>query len=230
MIIYSRLCIGIRPFSPRLLHSLFSSSSNQTPIAQPSYLNVPIGDLKNHLTQILKNQGHDSHSSNVITDTILYAELRNNNQGIVKVIAGALKPNPAAGDISTVFETPVSCQIDGNQQIGMVVVKKCTDIAIQKAKISGVCIVGCSNYSSATGALGVWARQIFMCMNVFIHTFLYLYVYIGIYIYMCMYVYIHMYVYIYTYVCIFMYIRIHTFITQGNVSEWPHKYSDVPVS
>jgi len=160
MIIYSRLCIGIRPFSPRLLHSLFSSSSNQTPIAQPSYLNVPIGDLKNHLTQILKNQGHDSHSSNVITDTILYAELRNNNQGIVKVIAGALKPNPAAGDISTVFETPVSCQIDGNQQIGMVVVKKCTDIAIQKAKISGVCIVGCSNYSSATGALGVWAREI----------------------------------------------------------------------
>jgi LDH2 family malate/lactate/ureidoglycolate dehydrogenase len=159
MIISSRLCIGTRPFSPRLLLSLCSSScSNESPIAQPSYVNVPIDDLKNHLSQILTDQGHSSHSANIITDTILYAELRNNNQGIVKVIAGALKPNSAAGEIRTVYETPVSCQIDGNQQIGMVVVKKCTDIAIQKAKISGVCIVGCSNYSSATGALGVWAR------------------------------------------------------------------------
>lgn len=155
------LCIATRPCSPRLLLGLFSTSrNNQAPISDASYINVPIDDLRNNLSQILKDQGHNSHSTNVITDTILYAELRNNNQGIVKVIAGALKPNTAAGDITTVFETPVSCQIDGNQQSGMVVVKKCTEIAIQKAKISGVCIVGCSNYSSATGALGVWAREI----------------------------------------------------------------------
>lgn len=29
----------------------------------------------------------------------------------MKVIAGALKPNPVAVDISTTYNTPVSCQI-----------------------------------------------------------------------------------------------------------------------
>ena len=125
-----------------------------------TFVAVPLDVLRNNLIRILKHQHHDNFSSEIIADTIIYAELRNNNQGIVKVIAGALKPNPLATVMTTVYETPISCQIDGGQQSGMVVVKHCMDIAINKAKVSGMCIVGCSNYSSATGALGVWAREI----------------------------------------------------------------------
>lgn len=156
------LCKSRTPLSPRSLHSLFtsSSSSNHTPVSQPLFANVPISELEESLFKVLKSQGHNDHASKVITDTILFAELRKNNQGIVKVLAGALKPNPAAVEIKRVIDSPVSCQIDGGQQIGMVVVKHCMDIAIEKAKITGVCVVGCSNYSSATGALGLWAREI----------------------------------------------------------------------
>ena len=99
-------------------------------------------------------------ATKVIVDTLMFAELRNNNQGIVKLLAGALHPNPSSTDIKVMFESPVSCSLDGGQQIGMVVVKHAMDIAIAKAKVSGICIVGCNNYSSATGALGVWAREI----------------------------------------------------------------------
>lgn len=156
------LLAGICGTTPRALFSTSSASgailSNHSP--KNTFVNVPIEDLKENLIQILKHQKHDDASSNIIADTIIFAELRNNNQGIVKVLAGALKPNPAATDMKTVYESPISCQIDGGQQIGMVVVKHCTDIAIKKAKVSGMCIVGCSNYSSATGALGVWAREI----------------------------------------------------------------------
>ena len=42
----------------------------------------------------------------------------------------------------------------------MVVVSNSVDIAIEKAKKCGISIVGCSNYASATGALGMWARKI----------------------------------------------------------------------
>ena len=42
----------------------------------------------------------------------------------------------------------------------MVVVHECVSTAIRKAKTSGMSIVGGSGYSSATGALGFWARQI----------------------------------------------------------------------
>ena len=42
----------------------------------------------------------------------------------------------------------------------MVIVRKAVDIAIQKAKTSGMSVVGVTNYASATGALGIWARDI----------------------------------------------------------------------
>ena len=121
---------------------------------------VPIHELESKLCRILTNQGHDVVATKVIVDTLMFAELRNNNQGIVKLLAGALYPNPSSTDIKVMFESPVSCSLDGGQQIGMVVVKSAMDIAIAKAKVSGMCIVGCNNYSSATGALGVWAREI----------------------------------------------------------------------
>ena len=144
---------------PRALFSSGSSTS-LTALSKASFINVPVEELRENLIKILKHQKHDDIPSEIIADTLMFAELRNNNQGIVKLLAGALKPNPAATEIKTVYETPISCQIDGGQQIGMTVVKHCTAIAIQKAKVSGMCIVGCSNYSSATGALGVWARDI----------------------------------------------------------------------
>jgi L-2-hydroxycarboxylate dehydrogenase (NAD+) len=151
---------GICNAAPKSL--LYSTCVGSIPPSQPGslYMNVQLDELKENLIRVLTGQSHDYAASKTIAETILYAELRGNNQGIVKILAGALKPNPAATEIKSVFETPVSCQIDGGQQIGMVVVKHCMEIAIKKAKVSGICVVGCSNYSSATGALGVWAREI----------------------------------------------------------------------
>ena len=39
-------------------------------------------------------------------------------------------------------------------------VHEAVEIAISKARTNGISIVGCSNYASATGALGAWANQI----------------------------------------------------------------------
>jgi L-2-hydroxycarboxylate dehydrogenase (NAD+) len=76
------------------------------------------------------------------------------------VVAGAIARNPAQGEIRVTYETGLSARVDGAQNIGMVVVGRCVDMAIEKAKVSGIGIVGCSGYSSATGALGYWARKI----------------------------------------------------------------------
>lgn len=104
--------------------------------------------------------GHSKPDAEIISDTLMYAELRGNNQGIVKLVTGALDVNPKASDIKCILDSPVSAKIDGGQRIGMVVVSESVDIAIKKAKKSGICVVGCSNYSSATGALGMWSRKI----------------------------------------------------------------------
>lgn len=121
---------------------------------------VAIAEFRKAITDLLLKQGHTSSHSGIITDVLMFAELRGNNQGIVKLVKGALKPNPLSTELRVIFQTPVSGKIDGGQNIGMVVMSESVDLAITKAKQSGVGIVGCSNYSSATGALGVWAEKI----------------------------------------------------------------------
>ncbi len=42
----------------------------------------------------------------------------------------------------------------------MEVLSQAVTTSIEKAKLSGIAIVGASNYSSATGAIGLWSRKI----------------------------------------------------------------------
>ena len=42
----------------------------------------------------------------------------------------------------------------------MAVVHRAVQIAIEKTREHGLAVIGCSNYSSATGALGIWAKKI----------------------------------------------------------------------
>ena len=109
------------------------------------------------MLDVLRQEGHTLNESEIIADTLMYAELRSNNQGIIKLIAGALTKDKNATEISTIFDTPVSCQLSGGQLCGMVCVKKAVDIALSKAAITGISIVGVSDYCSATGALGHWS-------------------------------------------------------------------------
>lgn len=134
--------------------------SNCSEIATKAYKDVPISILESNIKKLLMKQGHSSQHSDTITKTLMYAELRGNNQGIVKLITNGLLPSSDQRPTEIVYDTPISSKINGNQNIGMVVVAECVDRAIAKTKLVGVGIVGCSNYSSATGALGHWSKII----------------------------------------------------------------------
>ena len=140
--------------------SLVRKSSNYSAIATKTYKDVPIPTLENNIKKLLMKQGHTSQHSDIITKTLMYAELRGNNQGIVKLITNGLLPSLDQQHTEIVYDTPISSKINGHQNIGMVVVAECVDRAIAKTKSVGVGIVGCSNYSSATGALGHWSKII----------------------------------------------------------------------
>lgn len=62
--------------------------------------------------------------------------------------------------IKTLYETKLSAKIDGGQRVGMVVLHHGVKIAISKAKEHGMSIVTMNNYSSPSGALGYWSKQI----------------------------------------------------------------------
>ncbi|KAJ1434696.1 Malate/L-lactate dehydrogenase [Ochromonadaceae sp. CCMP2298] len=126
--------------------------------AHKTYTRVPIQTLSATTAAALQKLGHSKHAAEVITDTLIYAELRANNQGLMKLVTGGLGFAECT-PVRTTFETPVSAQLDGGRNVGMVVLDAALNQAIAKAKKSGICVVGCSNYSSATGALGCWAQR-----------------------------------------------------------------------
>ena len=55
-------------------------------------VDVAIDALKESIFQALKSYEYLDEDCHIITDVLIYAELRGNNQGIVKLVTGGLKP------------------------------------------------------------------------------------------------------------------------------------------
>lgn len=123
-------------------------------------MHVPINDLKKIGLKALKKQGYNDSEADTILGMLMYAQLRGNNQGMVKLIGKGIPKNPAAGTIIIEKETKLSARINGGHNPGAVVIRKAVDIAIAKAREHGIGIVGTNNTNSSTGALGYWAGQI----------------------------------------------------------------------
>ena len=122
-------------------------------------IEVPIGELEELTFKALLSEGLREEDAVIVTNNLMYAERRRNNQGVIKIVSGALKASADEGEIEVVKSTPVSAKVKGNERIGMVVMKKALDIAIGKASENGgVAIVSVTGYRSATGALGYWTR------------------------------------------------------------------------
>ena len=123
-------------------------------------MKITLKELEDLTTKALKNYGYDDGETATIREMLLYAQLRGNNQGVVKLIGKGIPRNMDAGDIIIEKETPVSARINGNQNQAMVVVKKALELVLEKAKTSGIGIVGTFNTSTSSGAIGYVASEI----------------------------------------------------------------------
>lgn len=123
-------------------------------------MEIDLKELENLTTDALKNFGYDDDETATIRDMLLYAQLRGNNQGVVKLIGKGIPKNNDAGDIKIVKETALSVRINGNQNQAMVVVKKALEVVLEKAKANGIGIAGTFNTSTSSGAIGYVASEI----------------------------------------------------------------------
>ena len=122
-------------------------------------MKVKIGELKDVTRKVLLASGYDESEADIILDVLMYAQLRGNNQGIVKLIGAGMPANPNAGQITIERETKLSALLNGDNNQGMVVVKRAVDMALEKAREHGFGMVGTNNTASSTGAIGYWARM-----------------------------------------------------------------------
>ena len=100
----------------------------------------------------------DEHAATIKT-VLLYAELRDNSQGLVKIVEGVVSPVPGAGEIEVEQKAPGMVRINGNQNVGMVVATRAAKEAAKLARAAGIGMAGTWNVSTSTGAIGCYAEQ-----------------------------------------------------------------------
>jgi L-2-hydroxycarboxylate dehydrogenase (NAD+) len=125
-------------------------------------MKITIKELEDLTRQAVKRYGYNDDEVRIIADVMLYAQMRDNNQGVVKLIDKGIPKDPKAGEIVIEKETPISAQINGNKNHAMLVVSKAVEIVKEKAKKSGFAIAGTFNTNTSSGAIGYYASRLAM--------------------------------------------------------------------
>lgn len=123
-------------------------------------MKIKLAELESITHQAILKYGYSDDEASIIQKVLLYAQLRGNNQGVVKLIGSGIPRRAEAKPPKVIKDTPVSALVDGNSTHAMVVMDMLADLAIEKAKTSGVGIAGNFNTSESTGALGYYVNKI----------------------------------------------------------------------
>jgi LDH2 family malate/lactate/ureidoglycolate dehydrogenase len=123
-------------------------------------MKIPLKELEDLTRKAVRNYGYRQDEIDVISDVLLYAQLRDNNQGVVKLIDKGIPRDPKAGEIVIEKETPLSAQVNGNKNHAMVVVCKAVEIVKAKAPKLGFAIAGTFNTNTSSGAIGYYASRL----------------------------------------------------------------------
>lgn len=121
-------------------------------------MRVPLEQLKTTTLTILERSGYPPDEAQIIHDVLMYAQLRGNNQGIVKLIGAGMPRDPNAKPIVRLHDHKLAALLDGGRNSGMVVLHKVLELALEKVVQHGVGIVGNNNTTTSTGAIGYFAN------------------------------------------------------------------------
>lgn len=123
-------------------------------------MKVKISDLRDLAKKAILTYGYSEEEAASILEVLLYAQLRGNNQGVVKLIGKGIPKALDAGEIQIEKETKLSALINGCKNHAMVVVNHAVDLAIKKAREHGIGLVGVNHINTSSGAIGYYAKRI----------------------------------------------------------------------
>jgi len=123
-------------------------------------MKIKLTELKTLSLQALEKYGYTHEESAIILDLLMYAQLRGNNQGIVKLIGKGIPKSEKALSPTIEKETPTTALINANATMEALAMQQAVDLVVSKAKKMGIAIVGTHNGSGSSGAIGYWSRKI----------------------------------------------------------------------
>lgn len=119
---------------------------------------IKVSELYKLVDTNLKNLGYDAEESKVISDVLIFSDLRNINQGCVKLESLQMNKDPEGQSMVIENETATTATINGRKTVGMLVLDRATKIAIEKAKKNGLAMVTTYNTYTSTGALSYYTN------------------------------------------------------------------------
>lgn len=120
-------------------------------------------ELNQFATTALKTVGVCATDAETTASLLVAADVRGRTgHGLIRLpsYVARMRAGGMATDavLQVLHETPVSAQIDGHNGLGQVVMSRATDLAIHKAKISGLAWVGTTR-SNHAGAAGLYVER-----------------------------------------------------------------------
>ena len=96
-------------------------------------MKIKINELMVLGHKAVKSFGYSDSETQMILDVLMYAQLRGNNQGLVKLIGQGIPKDPRASAIRVIKETQFSVLLDGAYNMAIIVANRAVQIALGKA-------------------------------------------------------------------------------------------------
>jgi delta1-piperideine-2-carboxylate reductase len=123
---------------------------------------VSLHQARDLAERALRALGLPAEEAGITADHLIDCELRGlGYSGLARILSIADRladSGELRGPLSVVRESPVSAQLDGGDRLGYVVGRKATEIAVEKARTSGIAVVGAHN-TWYTGMLSYYAEM-----------------------------------------------------------------------
>ncbi|HSX53130.1 MAG TPA: Ldh family oxidoreductase [Patescibacteria group bacterium] len=121
-------------------------------------MKVKVIDLQEKVLKGVTKLGYKNEDARIISDVLIYAQMRGNNQGITKIATGGVPKASDVQELKLVKENKCGALISGGHS--MVAAAKAAEMAVELAEKHGVGVV-CSNRTfTSSGAIGYFSRQI----------------------------------------------------------------------
>lgn len=121
---------------------------------------IPLDKLEALTHNCLLKLGLDEAERRIVSEVLLFAELRGNSQGLIKIVEGSILPEPDKQPMQLTQCAPSIAHWQANGNIGMVVFDAATRTATELCRENGLAVVTTSGCSSSSGALGYYAGRI----------------------------------------------------------------------
>lgn len=124
---------------------------------------LAIDEARTLCVHVMTAIGHGPDNAAIIADHLIDCELRGLSfGGLARALSVADRVKQyglSANAITVVQETPISANVDGGDQVGYLVAQRVTELAIGKARASGIAVVG-ANETWYTGMFSYYLEQV----------------------------------------------------------------------